>query len=623
LALVLVSLLILTAVPSRLAFAPSVAADDPATGSGYAFEQRFQEYYTYPVLSQELMELEANHSDIMRLYDLTANTDMGKTWDDRTVYGVKISDNPEVNESGESKTLIVGNVHAREWMGCEVVMYFLHYLLESYGQPPTDNDNDSLVNEDPIDGVDNDGDGLVDEDGIEAKATWLVNNREIWIIPMPNPDGQTYDQKLYDSGDGSWRKNMRDNDGNGQFDPNRDGVDLNRNFPYEWGGSVTTDGISSDTSIPSSGVYRGPEDNFDDDGDSKFPAPDYWRQRYSQDWNGIDEDPVDGMDNDGDGKLDEDKHGGFSEPETQAIRSLVKTYDDQMGTGSLAFDTSITYHSYSELVLYPWGYTPDHAPDYELLVEMATVMANYTGYQAIQGPDLYPTTGDSDDWLYGSGGILAFTIELNSADDGGAEGDGFHPPVDVIIPTCRLLLSSNLYLVEIAPQAHAAKELGSPTANIELPEFEFVGNRSQVNSNEDYEVKVKVARPDTMRRDTLVVRYSTDGKEWGSEPMKERASGVFAATLPRQQPNTTVQYYVEVETIYGFKISAPVYGDAEPMSYFVDYDIGTSSGSLAVMSFMMLAVCGTLWGGFGKALQRAMKAEKQRECRDMERAEAA
>ena len=85
-----------------------------------------------------------------------------------------------------------------------------------------------------FDGIDNDGDGLIDEgideDPREDWITDLVNNYEIWIVPLINPDGYVYDRE-----DPSrfWRKNLRDNNNDNILD-SCDGVDLNRNYPLGW-----------------------------------------------------------------------------------------------------------------------------------------------------------------------------------------------------------------------------------------------------------------------------------------------------------------------------------------------------------------------------------------------------
>ena len=122
----------------------------------------------------------------------------------------------------------------------------------------------------------------------------------------------------------------------------------------------------------------------------------------------------------------------FSEPETQAVRDLV---------GREIFAGVITYHSYSQLLLYPWGYTETPIPDAqhrELMVgmagEMQTLIEGVHGkvYVPQQSSELYPTAGDTTDWTYGTYGIPSFTIELRPRTF--QEGGLILPP-DQIVPT--------------------------------------------------------------------------------------------------------------------------------------------------------------------------------------------
>ena len=201
-------------------------------------EEYFQDYFTYESMMETLNILEANHSDIMKVYDLTATIDesnrMGirsETWQGKTVWAVKVSDGVEsepeyYSDSTEADIMIVGAHHGNEWPSFEVSMYFLFYLVENYGQPPTDNDKDGQINEDTVDGVDNDKDGLVDEDEIEGRITWLVDNREIWIIPMFNPDGVIDDKRTNGREEAYYGPAGRTVPSNG--------VDVNRNYPYMW-----------------------------------------------------------------------------------------------------------------------------------------------------------------------------------------------------------------------------------------------------------------------------------------------------------------------------------------------------------------------------------------------------
>jgi len=148
-------------------------------------------YHTYK-------EVEAVLDSMHELYPsiTTAKMDIGHSLEDSVIWAFKISDNPEVDED-EPEVFYNSLIHAREPAGMEVLLYFMWHLLENYG-------TDYLV-------------------------TRLVDNRELWFVPVVNPEGYCYNQYTYPGGGGMWRKNRR-NCGGGDW-----GVDLNRNFGYMWG----------------------------------------------------------------------------------------------------------------------------------------------------------------------------------------------------------------------------------------------------------------------------------------------------------------------------------------------------------------------------------------------------
>ena len=162
-----------------------------------------------------LTEINAKLDTMYMLYPnlITQKFSIGLSVENRPIYAVKISDNPNVNES-EPQVQINSLIHAREPQGMMTVMYYMYYLLENYGTDP--------------------------------EVTYLVNNREIYFIPCINPDGYEYNRQTNPNGGGQWRKNRRNNGGSY-------GVDLNRNFGYMWG----YDNIGS-SGTPSSETYRGP-----------------------------------------------------------------------------------------------------------------------------------------------------------------------------------------------------------------------------------------------------------------------------------------------------------------------------------------------------------------------------
>ena len=163
-----------------------------------------------------------------------------------------------------------------------------------------------------------------------------------------------------------------------------DGIDLNRNYSYMWG--YDNEGSSPDGC---SETYRG-----------SFP---------------------------------------FSENETQAVKNFVESKN---------FPIALNYHSYSNLLIYPLGYAYDNPipqNDLDLLIEYGEDMVQFNGYALGSGPELlYPVNGEACDWMYGSEGILAYTPEI------GSFNDGFWPATERIIPLAEENLYPNQFLGVIA-----------------------------------------------------------------------------------------------------------------------------------------------------------------------------
>jgi carboxypeptidase T len=103
----------------------------------------------------------------------------------------------------------------------------------------------------------------------------------------------------------------------------------------------------------------------------------------------------------------DDYHGirPFSENETQVIEQFVDTHN---------ITISISYHTYGDLVLYPWGYTFLPPKEKSLFVSIGENISTINHYVVSQSIGLYPTLGDACDWMYGAHGVLAYTIELGT-----------------------------------------------------------------------------------------------------------------------------------------------------------------------------------------------------------------
>ncbi|MDQ3191039.1 MAG: immune inhibitor A [Bacteroidota bacterium] len=181
------------------------------------------------------------------------------------------------------------------------------------------------------------------------------------------------------------------------------GIDLNRNYGYSWG-------YDNNGSSPSTGsdVYRGPSE--------------------------------------------------FSEPETQAIRDFCIGRD---------FKLTLNYHTYGNLLIYPWGFLPSYyTPDSALFVNYAQLLTkdnNYlygTGDQTVN----YVVNGDSDDWMYGEettkNKIYAMTPEA------GEGSDGFWPASSRIEDICMVNISQNLSMAHLAAKYAIVNENSPSTVSV-------------------------------------------------------------------------------------------------------------------------------------------------------------
>jgi hypothetical protein len=450
-------------------------------------------------------------------------------------------------------------------------------------------------------------------------------------VPTYNPDGTAIDIEMQNSGSGSWRKNARDNNGNGQFDPDFDGVDLNRNYPYHWDenqqGIISENGVeyTLDSANPTSGTYRGPQDNFDDDGDGYISMPDIWDPRYRADRNGIDEDPWDGTDNDGDGKIDEDKDGGFSEPETQAIEYLMMRLDSDGNHHNMRSDVgiSLSYHAVGGWVIWPWGYTSNPTPNEDLIVDVGNQFMDMTGYASWEADGMYLASGDTTDWLYGSHGVLAYTIELNDEPNA-----GFHPEPGMIINTSRKMLSVNLFAAEHTGTAKIARDSHFPDLDIGLPVINHDYQYKKVTNAEAYRVKVEVENYENLNPNSMKLYYRV-GDSGGFRSVRMQPAQEFESMddesnivmvreyvgyIPAQpdHDDVTVYYYINANDVRGPLISAPMYGEGDPYTYKLDSGMSFSAFDAAVAALMAIIFITIVWGGFFKGVHIAVKADRRK-----------
>ncbi len=191
------------------------------------------DYHTYDEMLFLLQMAEARFPNICKLYDIGDSWEKTQGFADRDIWALKISDEPSYEDPNEPEILFEGNHHARELITVEIPLAIIRELLTKYGR--------------------------------DQNITDMVNNKEIWVVPMVNPDGHVRVETV----DSWWRKNLNRNNSSNPFEW---GVDLNRNYAYKWG--------------------------YDNRGSSGI--------KWMEDYRGT---------------------GPFSEPETQAIRDLAESHE--------------------------------------------------------------------------------------------------------------------------------------------------------------------------------------------------------------------------------------------------------------------------------------------------------
>ncbi|MBN1295799.1 hypothetical protein JXA80_03400 [bacterium] len=265
------------------------------------------QFMDYTDVMNQLATLQSSYGAIMQRVAL------GTSFEGRTVWGAKISDNV-AQEEPEPTILFTGLHQAREIMSTEIAMDIVSYLCSNYASNPT-------------------------------VQSW-VNGCEIWVVPMVNPDGSNYCWTV----DEFWIKNRCDL-GNDVF-----GVDVGHNYPVDWGECF---GSSSD---PNSNSYRGPNPS--------------------------------------------------SEPETTAVMTLAAAHRPII---------ALSYHSFNEYLLMPYGCYGEIVPESAILTPIASQIAS-----AIQKENgqygypfghwwelLYANDGNEVDYLYADIGTMPFAIEVN------------------------------------------------------------------------------------------------------------------------------------------------------------------------------------------------------------------
>jgi len=195
--------------------------------------------------------------------------------------------------------------------------------------------------------------------------------------------------------------------------------------------------------------------------------------------------------------------------------------------------------------------------------EIGTAMAAYPGYDAYQSVDMYPTSGDTSDWFYGSMGSLAFVIELGKSGQG-----GFHPPVEmkdnISVPNVEALL----YAAEVSDVAKAAKDQNAPSIEIGVPNI-IHGPVKGAQAGKDAVVDSRVDNATNLKPGGLDLFYRVDGGSWSKVKMASRGLGKFTGAIPGQSAGARVDYYLAAESIFNTTSELPLYAPYQHFSFGV------------------------------------------------------
>jgi murein tripeptide amidase MpaA len=262
------------------------------------------------------------------------------------------------------------------------------------------------------------------------------------------------------------------------------GVDLNRNWSVDWGGPEST---SSD---PGNDLYYGPS--------------------------------------------------AFSEPETQAMRDFILARPQIVA--------HVDFHSYSQVILQPWGYTNTLPPDYDEVhalggdMSAAALAVNGFAYPHGSGDSLlYLASGTFSDWSH-SQGPYAYTIELRPSDFGGG---GFELPPTEILPTAEENFAAIRAMADWATRPVQLRAAGTLPATVPSDTATPVS----VDIRETY----GTVQPGT---ETLHARPGSSGA-FASQPLAAAGGDTWEGVLPAAPCGTIIEFYFEVQATDGTIVRWP------------------------------------------------------------------
>jgi murein tripeptide amidase MpaA len=421
----------------------------------------------------------------LELYDrlegknIVKKVPLGTTYLGRQIIALKVTKNAK-QRSDNTRPAVLYNAlqHAREWLAGETCKRTLLYFTDNYGK---DTEAGRIV-------------------------TPLVDSRELWFLCVANPDGYEY---TFTTGNRLWRKNMADNDRDGNWGEVGDGVDPNRNFATNWGRD--NEGSSDD---PTSETYRG-------------TGPD-------------------------------------SEPETKAMKKLWDMVD---------FRFQKNDHTAAELLLYPQGFqqytpTPDNAifealagdDDQSAIADKVwnaeTETWDITGnrFDPDISSELYITNGDTLDDGYTTHDILGFTPEGSEPDIPNVSGFEFQ---DVEADVEAEFQRHKLFAIDLA---NSADDPGNPVSHMgnTVDDFYVDAFADSYGDPQPVQVTAKRSLGEVKLRyrinDGKVHTAGTDAFEGGERYYKEQ--GVYYERLRGMVTGTEPGDEVEVWFTGGRKSSS-------------------------------------------------------------------
>ena len=386
----------------------------------------FRTYSGAGGLKEEFEKVAADNPKITKLETY------GHTINGQPIIALKVSRNAAVRRDGSKlSVLYLGAQHAREWITPEMIRRLMHRFVDGYDT--------------------------------NKEIRRLVDTNELWFVPVANPDGYDF---TFQPGQRLWRKNLRDNNGDGQIAAG-DGVDPNRNFPEKWG--------------------------YDNEGSSDNPAGETYRGT-----------------------------GPASEPETRGLDSLVRRvgFDFLVNYHSAA---QLLLYGIGWQVATP-------SPDDILYEAMAGDDAHpaIAGFDPDISAELYTTNGDTDLHMVERHGTLSYTPEMStcaaaSNEDPNDQWNAADCGSDFQFPDDEKLVQGEFErnIPFAMSVARSAKDPDDPVSAVGREAEDFVIDSFDVSYGDPQTVAVTAKR--ALKR--VRMNYRIEGRRTRSVPVKEWAGG--------------------------------------------------------------------------------------------------